>query len=137
MNDVQGLDAGRAVFLVEATEILEQLEESLLELEDLPDDNELVGSIFRALHTIKGSGAMFGFDQVSSFTHEVETVFDQVRCGTMKVSRELIDLTLASRDVIRIMLDGETGGNRAEEEAKRIIESLKHISSGEIQGSKC
>ncbi|MFN2355280.1 MAG: Hpt domain-containing protein, partial [Desulfopila sp.] len=76
MSDVQGLDAGRAVFLVEATEILEQLEESLLELEDAPDNDELVGSIFRALHTIKGSGAMFGFDRVSSFTHEVETVFD-------------------------------------------------------------
>ncbi len=137
MSDVQGLDAGRAVFLVEATEILEQLEESLLELEDLPDNNELVGGIFRALHTIKGSGAMFGFDQVSSFTHEVETVFEQVRCGSIKVSRELIDLTLASRDVIRIMLDGETVDDRTTtEEAKRIIEALKQIASGENQSSK-
>ncbi|MGB3222681.1 MAG: chemotaxis protein CheA [Desulforhopalus sp.] len=132
MSDVQGLDAGRAVFLVEATEILEQLEESLLELEESPNDNELVGSIFRALHTIKGSGAMFGFDHVSSFTHEVETVFDQVRCGTMKVSRELIDLTLASRDVIRIMLDGETvDDGTTEEEAKRIVAALKHLSASE------
>lgn len=130
MSDVQGLDAGRAVFLVEATEILEQLEESLLELEDTPDNDELVGSIFRALHTIKGSGAMFGFDRVSSFTHEVETVFDQVRTGIMQVSRELIDLTLASRDVIRGMLDDEaTDDGVTDEEARRIIAALQLISS--------
>lgn len=132
MSDVQGLDAGRAVFLVEATEILEQLEESLLELEDAPDNDELVGSIFRALHTIKGSGAMFGFDRVSSFTHEVETVFEQVRTGTMRVSRELIDLTLGSRDVIRRMLDDEaTDDDATDEEAGRIIAALQRISVGE------
>jgi two-component system chemotaxis sensor kinase CheA len=129
MSDIQGLDAGRAVFLVEATEILERLEEFLLELEDSPENDELVGSIFRALHTIKGSGAMFGFDRVSSFTHEVETVFDQVRTGAMRVSRDLIDLTLASRDVIRAMLDGEVeDDNLTAEEAKRIIAALKQIS---------
>ncbi len=119
MSDVQGLDAGKAVFLIEATEILEQLEESLLELEESPDNIELVGSVFRALHTIKGSGAMFGFDRVSSFTHEVETVFDEVRSGNMQVSRELIDLTLASRDIIRGMLDADQGeGGVSDEEAQ-------------------
>ena len=132
MGDVPGLDAGRAVFLVEATEILEQLEESLLELEDAPDNDELVGSIFRALHTIKGSGAMFGFDRVSSFTHEVETVFDQVRTGAMPVSRELIDLTLASRDVIRSMLDDEaTDDGATDEEARRIIAALQLMSGND------
>jgi two-component system, chemotaxis family, sensor kinase CheA len=135
MGDVQGLDAGRAVFLVEATEILEQLEESLLELEDAPDNDELVGSIFRALHTIKGSGAMFGFDRVSSFTHEVETVFDQVRTGAMPVSRELIDLTLASRDVIRSMLDEEaTDDGATDEEARRIIAALQLMSGNDSEG---
>jgi len=129
MSDVQGLDAGKAVFLIEATEILEQLEESLLELEESPDDNELVGSVFRALHTIKGSGAMFGFDRVSSFTHEVETVFDEVRSGNMQVSRELIDLTLASRDIIRRMLDADQGdGGVSDAEAKRVVVALQHLS---------
>ncbi len=136
MSDVQGLDAGRAVFLVEAAEILEQLEEFLLELEDSPDSDELVGGIFRALHTIKGSGAMFGFDQVSAFTHEVETVFDRVRSGTLPVSRVLIDLTLASRDVIRAMLQGgvENGGAPAEE-AGRIIAELKQFSEGKTSSA--
>ncbi len=130
MSDVQGLDAGKAVFLIEATEILEQLEESLLELEESPDNVELVGCVFRALHTIKGSGAMFGFDRVSSFTHEVETVFDEVRSGNMQVSRELIDLTLASRDIIRGMLDAEQeDGGVSDEEASRVVAALQKFSS--------
>ncbi len=129
MSDVQGLDAGRAVFLIEATEILEQLEESLLELEDAPDNIDLVGSIFRALHTIKGSGAMFGFDRVSSFTHEVETVFDEVRSGNMQVCRELIDLTLASRDIIRSMLDADQGeGEVPDSEVQRVVAALQKLS---------
>lgn len=89
----------------EAGELLNELETALLELEEAPEDSEIVGRIFRAMHTIKGSGAMFGFDAVASFTHEIETVYDQVRNGTIPVTRDLIDLTLKSRDVIRTMLD--------------------------------
>lgn len=129
MSESQGLDAGREVFLEEAAELLEQLEESLLELEESPDDIELVGSVFRALHTIKGSGAMFGFDRVSSFTHEVETVFDQVRSGDMAASPELIDLTLAARDIIRAMLEETTEGygEVPEEDAQKIVTSLQAL----------
>jgi len=90
----------------EAYERLTELEGALLELEEVPDDSELIGKIFRALHTIKGSGAMFGFDDIASFTHEVETVFDLVRNGKLPVGKELIDLTLRAGDLIRSMLDG-------------------------------
>jgi len=90
----------------EAYERLSELEGALLELEETPDDSELIGKIFRALHTIKGSGAMFGFDDIASFTHEVETVFDLVRNGIVPVGKELIDLTLRAGDLIRSMLDG-------------------------------
>ena len=66
---------------------------------------ELIGRVFRAMHTIKGSGAMFGFDDIAAFTHEVETVFDLVRNGKLAVTKRLIDLTLAARDQITAMLD--------------------------------
>ncbi len=89
----------------EAYELLSELETSLLELEESPDDTELIASIFRALHTIKGSGSMFGFDDITAFTHEVETVYDMVRNGEMSVTKELIDLTLSARDYIKLMLD--------------------------------
>ena len=70
----------------EAADLLEQLEQALLDLEHRPDDADLVNTAFRALHTIKGSGAMFGFDAVAAFTHHVETAFDRVRKGEVAVA---------------------------------------------------
>ncbi len=109
------LDRGRSIFMEEASELLEQLEDSLLELEDDPGNQELIGAVFRALHTIKGSGAMFGFEKVSGFTHEVETVFDMVRNGALPVTPELIDITLQAKDVIRQLLEAELAGQSVED----------------------
>lgn len=99
------MERQRAAFREEANELLAELEESLLELEKRPEDMDVVGRVFRAMHTIKGSGAMFGFEAIAAFTHEVETVFDLVRNGQLSVSRELVDLSLAARDQIKRLLD--------------------------------
>ena len=98
-------------FREEAYELLTSLESSLLELEESPADLEIVGAVFRAMHTIKGSGAMFGFDDISSFTHDVETVYDLVRNGELAVTGELVNLSLAARDQIKAMLDATCGGD--------------------------
>ncbi len=66
------------VFRVEAQELLEKIEQGLLDLERRPQDSDLVAQVFRALHTLKGSGAMFGFDALAAFTHHCETAFDRV-----------------------------------------------------------
>mgnify|MGYP001207731103 FL=1 len=92
----------------EAQELLTELEACLLDLEEAPEDQDLVGRVFRAMHTIKGSGAMYGFDDIASFTHQVETALDRVREGMIPVDKPLIDLTLAACDQIRLMLEGET-----------------------------
>ncbi|MHB1013955.1 MAG: chemotaxis protein CheA [Desulfurivibrionaceae bacterium] len=119
------------VFREEAGELLEELETSLLELEKDPADLKIVSRVFRAMHTIKGSGAMFGFDDIAGFTHHVETVLDKVRDGTVPVSTELIDLTLASRDHIRTLLDAATGGGQADPaEGERIIAALQILIGG-------
>jgi len=65
-------------FLEEAYELIAELENALLELEENPDDMDLIGRVFRAMHTIKGSGAMFGYENIAEFTHELETAFDLV-----------------------------------------------------------
>ena len=101
------MDNHRETFKQEAHELLVDLESSLLELEERPDDMDLIGGVFRAMHTIKGSGAMFGFDDVAGFTHQVESVFDLVREGKIHVAKKLIDLTLSACDQIRKMVDGE------------------------------
>ena len=100
-------------FREEAREILVDLESALLELNENRGDLELVGRVFRALHTIKGSGAMFGFEDLAAFTHNLETAFDEVRNGRLQISSELVDLTLSALDQIRAMLE-EGAGRRLE-----------------------
>lgn len=94
------------VFREETTERLAELEETLLDLEVSPDDPELIGKAFRAMHTIKGAGAMFGYEQMSNFTHNIETVYQSVRDGLIPVTPFLIELTLAAHDQLVKMLDG-------------------------------
>ncbi|MCU0906712.1 MAG: chemotaxis protein CheA [Rhodobacteraceae bacterium] len=91
----QAIDA----FVQEATEILATLETAILALEDGAAP-ALVDEIFRGLHTVKGSGGMFGYTCLSRFTHHVETAFEMVRSGRLGVDRSLIDLCLSARDVM-------------------------------------
>ena len=72
-----------------------------LELEENPADHELIGRVFRAMHNIKGSGAMLGFENVSEFTNEIETVDDHVRGGDIAIDKNLVDLTLSGCDIIK------------------------------------
>jgi two-component system chemotaxis sensor kinase CheA len=117
-------EINQQVYREEATELLAELETALLELEENPEDTDLINRVFRAMHTIKGSGAMFGFDAIAEFTHDVETVFDMVRSGEIKVTKPLLDLTFAARDHITLLL----GDNQANpEEAARITRGLRAI----------
>jgi len=93
------------VFRQEASELFDTLEGALLDLGVRPDDKELVDAAFRALHTIKGSGAMFGFDAVASFTHEFESAFDRVRKGEIRPDQDLISVALAAKDYIRALIE--------------------------------
>ncbi len=97
-------------FIDEAQDLLSELEVALLELEEHPEDTDLVDRVFRAMHTIKGSGAMYGFDDISNFTHHVETVFDEVRGGRLKLEKALLNLIFASRDHIASLLDSAVRG---------------------------
>ena len=102
------LEEMASVFFDEANELLDNLEEQLLTLEKNPTDTETIGAVFRAMHTIKGSAAMFSYNHISTFAHEVESTLDNVRNGTIPVTSELISLTLRARDQIRDMLDAGT-----------------------------
>ncbi len=108
------IDKYKQAFLEEAREILVELESTLLVLSENPDDKELVGRAFRALHTIKGSGAMFGFDELAGFSHNLENAFDEVRNGRLSVTSELINLSLAALDQIKAMMDASVGGDAAD-----------------------
>lgn len=122
----------KETFREEAYELLSELETALLELEENPDNQEMIGRTFRAMHTIKGSGAMFGFTDIAEFTHEVETVFDKVRGGMISVDKLLIDSTLKSCDLIRAMLEGDDGVDNAEKmRLKSVFTNLSRSGTGD------
>mgnify|MGYP001251453861 CR=1 FL=1 len=88
------------IFRQESGELLDKLELGLLDLATRPGDMDLVDGVFRALHTLKGSGAMFGFTAAAAFLHDFETAFDLVRKGEAAASPQLITVALAARDHI-------------------------------------
>jgi chemotaxis protein histidine kinase CheA len=124
----------REVFRDEAYELVSELESALLELEKIPEDAELVGRVFRALHTIKGSGAACGLTDSSAFAHAVEGVFDRIRKGEIAATENVIDLTLVAADYIRSLFDVCYRGGEADPEQGRYIlasfqETLKVVDS--------
>ncbi len=122
------LDQHRDTFIQEANDLLRELEESLLDLEEKATDTELIGRIFRALHTIKGSGSMFGYDTLTAFTHNIETAYDLVRSGKLQVTKTLVDNTLAACDEIRGMLtDDDNRSGVLSESQTEIVESIREL----------
>jgi two-component system chemotaxis sensor kinase CheA len=98
------IDKFRAKFVEESMDNLHDLEEALFLLEKDMENKELIERIFRAMHSLKGGGAMFGFNHLSDFTHHLETIFDWVRNNKLKVSTDLISLTFSAIDQINFLL---------------------------------
>ena len=91
-------------FLVEAFELIEQLDQNLVELESNPDDLELLNSIFRVAHTIKGSSSFLNFDVLTGLTHHMEDVLNKARHGDLKLTPEVMDVVLESIDLMKSLL---------------------------------
>lgn len=97
-----GLAQFQQVFIEESLEGLDTMESSLLALDE-GGDGELVHTIFRAAHSIKGGAATFGFPEMSSFTHEAESLLDEVRSGKRAIDGSIIELLLRTVDCLRGM----------------------------------
>lgn len=91
-------------FISEAGEQLAMLEQLLLQLEDEPDSQELLGALFRCAHTVKGSAGIFGLDEVVAFTHHVETLLDRLRDGSVALTAAMGTLLLQCNDQIRYLI---------------------------------
>ena len=108
-------------FRNEAADLIIQLEDALMTIEDGDHSPEIVNAAFRAMHTLKGSGAMFGFEKVAEFTHHFETAFDKVRSGQVDVTEGLTDLSFQALDYIKQMMSDQYD----DEVAQRIIKDLE------------
>lgn len=95
----------RIQFYQEARDILDRINEDILRVEANPDDRELLNSIFRGIHTIKGSAGGFELEELSEFAHHLEGLLDALRSNRISVSAELVDLVLEGCDYLSTMID--------------------------------
>ena len=92
-------------FLVEAFELIEQIDHDLIELEARPDDLELLNSIFRVAHTVKGSSSFLNFDVLTKLTHKMEDVLNKARHGELQITPDIMDVVLESVDKMKTLLN--------------------------------
>ncbi|WP_339532604.1 chemotaxis protein CheA [Pseudomonas mucidolens] len=123
------LDQAQQTFIVEARELLQAMEQSLLQLESEPADQDAIGAIFRAAHTIKGSAGLFGLGPIVNFTHIVEDVLDRLRDGSVAVDAPLIAVLLKCGDHMLELIEvvahrGETLQPAALEREAALSEAL-------------
>ena len=122
------MDNFKRKFIEEATEHIQDIEQALLELEQNPTDKPLIERVFRAMHSLKGSGAMFGFEKISEFTHNLETVYDLVRNEEMVITNELLNLTLASVDHLSALLKEDAELSEAlMQQHERLMKQIDNI----------
>ncbi|MGX3098736.1 chemotaxis protein CheW [Helicobacter sp. 23-1046] len=120
-------------FLVEAFEMVEQLDQDLVELESNPEDLELLNRIFRVAHTVKGSSSFLNLDILTSLTHNMEDVLNKARRGELKITPDVMDVVLASIDLMKSLLnairDNGTDSNSGID-ITDIVKRLQAISTG-------
>ncbi len=126
----------RAAFFVEAADHLQSMEAALLQLENAPRDIELLNTIFRAAHSIKGASTTFGIEEVGRFTHVLENLLERLRDGFLSTSTELVELLLTSIDVIEALIANARDNAPLPENLDVVFRELQRFnsqSSGERQ----
>lgn len=119
------MDEMKETYIQEANELLENLESSLLSLEDNPNDKSNIEQVFRVMHTLKGNSSMFGLTKIAEFVHDLETIYDKIRQGEMQLSKDILNTTLASFDHLnKIIFDSELGESTNKDNHFRLIDEI-------------
>ena len=122
-----------AVFKTEALEQLELIEAGLLDLTRDLEDKAQIDAVFRGLHTLKGSGSMFGFDQLAAFTHHCETAFDRVRKGEAPATLELVSAVLDAQGHMLALLQTPNGDHEAM--SAKLLDNLHRAVGGSAKAA--
>jgi two-component system, chemotaxis family, sensor kinase CheA len=121
-------------FLEEAAEQLATLEQGLLRLEDGASDRELIDSIFRSAHSIKGGSATLGLTEMTRVTHVLENLLDGLRRSELEVTSERVDALLRATDVLGVLLDAARDGTVAKLDLEPMIAELEHLGPTAVAG---
>ncbi len=131
-NDTQDLDDRilnqmQKDFLEEARGHLDQLNLNLIQLEETPEEETLIDEIFRSAHTLKGSAAFAGLEQISAISRKMEEVFGAVRKGTFNITPSIIDMMYEGLDILTVLTDNAAASDRSEVDISSILEKLDRI----------
>lgn len=122
-------------FIIEANELIQDLEKAILALEANLSDADIIEQIFRIMHSLKGEGSMFGFETISKFTHNLENVYDLIRNKKIKVNTDILDITLESVDVLRNLLEENKDEKNVNNSIIDINNRIQKIISGNTENS--
>ena len=122
-------------FLVEAGEILELLNEQLVDLEQRPDDKELLNAVFRGFHTIKGGASFLSLDAMVGLCHRAEDVFNALRNDELTVNSRLMDIMLPVLDVLNTQFDTLRGGQEPEHAEASMLQDLESLLKGNAEAA--
>ncbi|BDV41303.1 chemotaxis protein CheA [Geotalea uraniireducens] len=111
-------------FLTETAELLEKLDDDLVALEKSPSDADLLNSIFRSIHTVKGASSFLGFELLVKVTHKTEDVLNRLRRGELVVTPEIMDVVLEAIDLVKLLVSDIKAGEIIEREVDGTIDKL-------------
>lgn len=122
-----------SMFIDEANDHLQALNEHMLELENQPDDVGIVQVIFRSAHTLKGMSATMGFEDLASLTHQMENVLDLVRNQQLAMDSFIFDTLFRSLDALEAMVSDITNGGEGKADVTAIVAALQSIVKGDYK----
>ncbi|ACV24459.1 chemotaxis protein CheA [Methanocaldococcus fervens] len=123
------------VFVEEAEEHIQNINECLLELEKDPSNLDLINQIFRSAHTIKGGARTVGLSHISDLTHHMEDILDYIRNGQIPVTSEIVDMLFECLDALEVMLDEVKSGNtETSVDVNSLIEKIKQLKDKYLSG---
>lgn len=122
------MDEFQSKYIEDANDLIINIESEIFALESNPDDNLLIEEIFRVMHTLKGSAGMFGFEKTEKITHKLESVYDLIRSGELKINKEIIDVTFETLDVLKELLSNrEELDETSEQKYNKLIGRISSI----------
>ncbi len=131
MSDFSGMEELLQDFLVEATDLLSEVDNKLVELEKSPQDRALLNDIFRGFHTIKGGAGFLNATELVTLCHLTENLFDRLRNGELSISAERMDVIMAATAAVRVMFQALEQGVQPEPAEPSLIDGLKQAIAGE------
>ncbi|ABO35044.1 CheA signal transduction histidine kinase [Methanococcus maripaludis C5] len=126
----------KELFMTEAEEHLQSLNQNMVELENCPEDSErIINMIFRSAHTLKGSARTLGFEHISSLTHHMEDILDYIRDGRIKINPEIVDLLFKCLDALETMVSEVSDGeNTTNVDVNTLVETIKSVKTKYLSG---